>query len=402
MIHGMRRTTSLALGLAAVVVVSFGALTACGSFDGTTAEEHDAGLEAGADAPPGVEGGEPDVLAPDGGGGPDGSSPTAPLCPPPVGPVCALATCSRRILYVPDAPSWPFAVVTDSAFVYWLEQRGVDAYNGNGVARVMRVDRVGSPTPNRAKALVADQALPTALALVGGYLYWATWDAPNAMSTLRRVSASCAPPCQEESLGTVSNRIQKLVGLEGTGVIAMVYDGTIVRFSVGADGGVSAGISLMTSAKFPGLTATGTHLYASGLLVNKVSRAEILTGQISPAWATLALDAGTDVGLTNLATNCVDLFGFHANGELERINLGTSAVSHVASLGVSVYSVAQDARYLYVASLNNGGVIAVDPATQGATTIASGSFESIAADSAGVYWADHPNPGGGTVTMLVK
>jgi hypothetical protein len=402
MIPGMRRTSRIALGLASAVVLGSAVVTACGSFD-RALPEGPVG-EAGADAPQGVEGGGMlDALAPEGGG--EGGSPAAtPVCPPPAGPGCSLASCTQKPLYVPDAPAWPWAMVTDTAFVYWIEQRGVplDAYNGNGVARVMRVDRVGSQAQERASTLVGDQQAATALTLLRGYLYWATWESSTSTSTLRRVSATCTVPCQAEPVGTYQDRVMKLVGLEGKSVIAITYDGTVLRFPVDAAGVVSPGAIVMKSAKFPGLAATGTHLYASGLQVNKVSRAEISTGLATPSWATLAFDGGTDVGLTNLATNCIDLFGFHENGQLERVKLDTSATSHVASLGVSVYGVAQDARFLYVASLNSGGVIAVDPASNAFATIASGSFASVAVDSAGVYWADHANAGGGTVTMLVK
>lgn len=305
---------------------------------------------------------------------------------------------------MPDMPSWPFGMVTDAASVYWLEQRGApgEAYNGNGAARVMRVDRVGSPTASRAAVLVGDQAGATVLARLGGYLYWTTWNQPTSTSTLRRVSASCAPPCQDASVGTYANRLFELVGVEGKGLVAIAGDGTVVRFAVDAAGAVSPGVPVMKSSTFPGLAVTGALVYASGLYVNKVSRADLGTGAISAAWATLAFDAGAEIGLTHLTTNCVDLFGFHNNGTLERVNLGTSAVSRVASLGTLVYGAAQDANFVYAASQNGGGLVAIDPASNQTTTLAAGSFQSIATDATGVYWADHPNAGGGTVTMLVK
>lgn len=397
--------TSVVWILGGLLHVGMAAVTACGAFGGGSSEppgELDAGLDSTGNGDADVDAAS-DATAEDA-DSKDAAVLAAPLCPPPAAPTCAVQGCAQRVLYVPDALSFPFEMATDSAYVYWLEQRDADlgaAYNGNGKARVLRVDRVGSGTSARAEVLAVDQQSATAIALVPPYAYWTTWDSASATSTLHRVLATCAAgTCQEAIVGSVKGRVVKLVGIGTTALIAMMNDGRIVQFGVDAGGLVGLAVEVMKSSVFPGLAVTDTHIYASGLQTSALSRVAHPSLQVTPAWVTFAFDGG---GLTNVATNCKDLFGFHeGTAELERVSLADGGVSHVLSLGRAVYGVAADAKYLYVASLNNGGLVVVDPYTQAMVQIANGSFWSVTADDVGVYWGEHPNAGGGILRMLVK
>ena len=402
----MRRRTRLPWPLRPLLATGTAVVTACGAFSGTADDTPPLpSLDAGPESSGFVDGNEGSDATMGDASGMDAAVATAPLCPAPAPPTCTLATCAQRPLYVADAPSFPFDIATDSAYVYWLEQRDADpsaAYNGNGKARVLRVDRAGSTSSVRAEVLATAQPSATAITLVPPHAYWATWNGPTATSTLHRVVASCAAgACQEQTVGTVKERVWKLVGLGTSALLAATTDGRIVKFAIEAGGSVGLGVPVMTSAKFPGLAVTDTHIYASGLLTKRLSRAELGNLQVVPAWLTFGFDGG-DLGLTSLATNCTDLFGFHQSGELESVHLADAGLSHLLSLNRAVYGVAMDAKYLYAASLNGGGVVAIDPKTKGIGELATGSFWSVAVDDAGVYWGDHPNEGGRTITMLVK
>jgi hypothetical protein len=400
----MRRRTKLAWTFSTVLASGSAAVMACGAFGG--ASDEPAGSDSGIETSESDGNGLPDAPAPDASS--DAPVVTPALCPPPAAPTCAFGACQRRPLYVPDSPSFPFEIATDSAHVYWLEQRDIDpgvAYNGNGKARVLRVDRVGSPNSARAEVLAIDEPSATAIALAPPYLYWATWDGSISTSTLRRVSAACAAPCQAESVGSFSQRIGKLVGVGTTAVVALASDGSVVHFGIGAGGAVAAGYAVMKSSKYPGIAVTGADIYASGLLVSKISRADLPGLNVTPAWVNLALDGGDggDLGLSNVATDCTHLFGFHGpGGRIERVSLADGGVSRVTSVSRAVYGVAADAKYFYIGSLNGGGVVAVDTANGSVEELSGGSSWGVAVDSAGVYWGDHPNAGGGTLTMLVK
>ncbi len=403
-VEGMGRRRLLVI-TALPVALAAGAIVACGAF---TSSADPAGADASGD-----ERGDADPL--DGPGTPDSASLDAstgdgpsvePACPPSPAPGCALGTCVQRTLYVPDAPpAFPFAIATDSAYVYWLEQRDPVvslAYNGNGTARVLRADRTGASDATKVSVLAVGQPSAVALALAPPYLYWATWD--GATSTLMRTAAACAPAsCSAEVLTTIEPRITKLVGVGSSALVAMLGDGKIARFPVDATGHVGPSSPLATTSTFPGMALTGTHIYAGGLLTSSIARSDIQGLDTVSAWVSLGFDGG-DVGLTNLATDCTTLFGTRApGGTVDRVALSDGAVSPLIVLGRDVFAVAADAKYLYAASLNGGGFVAVDTVSGGLTVIANGaSTRSVAVDSKGVYWADHQNSGGGTLRMLVK
>lgn len=381
------------------VALAAGAIVACGTFGSATDP-------AGLDAAGGDERG--DAEAPDGTSSTEAGPFVGAACPPPPAPTCSLGMCPQRALYVPDAPAaFPFAIATDGAYVYWLEQRDPVlsvAYNGNGTARVLRTDRTASPDASKASVLAVDQPSATALALVPPYLYWATWDGPTGTSTLARTQAACTPPsCTVEPVGTTKPRISKLVGVGSTALVAMHEDGKIARFPIDGAGHVGGSSPVATTKSLPGMTVTGTHIYASSLLSSSVARADITGIDMMPGWVSLAFDGG-EVGLANLATDCTTLFGVHGpSGTVERVALSNGAVSPLVVLGRDVFDVAADTKYLYAASLNGGGLVAVDTVSGGLTVLSNGtSTRSVAVDAMGVYWAEHPNSGGGPLRMLVK
>lgn len=368
-------------GLLALAAATGGA---CGSF--------------GSAADPGSDGGS--LL--DGGSGDAGAPGVA--CPPPAGPSCAPGKCSVRTLYVPAAVAYPFAIATDSAYVYWLEQSKVaptdDPYNGQGMARVLRTTRAGSSTAS-AEVLAKDQRWAKGFALVPPHVYWATFDGTKA--GLWRVEARCKAPCMPESVTQFNTRLERLVGAGSSSLFGLTENGTVVRFAIDSSGAVGNASSLFRTGDLPGIAVTGTHVYASSLKVPHVDRASLDGVEVSSSWAALALTGGNDVGLTHLATDCTSLFGAHGpGGLLERVALDTRVVSPMAKLNTDLYDVVADAKYVYVANANGGGILAVDTTTNAVSPVADGSAFRIAVDSAGVYWGDHTNGSGGALRMLVK
>jgi hypothetical protein len=401
----MRPRPWLVVILTAPVAVSMAAGSACGSFDGEPpGATADGGVEAStADAPPvdgfvDARGADADADAAPGTVGP--------LCPPPAAPSCAPESCPQRTLYVPDVPSYPFGITTDTAHVYWLEQVGSDGstdYNGKGNARVLRGDRVGANDASRANVLATGQPYAKAIALALPYLYWATFDPNASTSSLLRVKADCVAPCKAEPVATYPARISRLAAVGTTDLLALGEDGgKLVHFSLGADGSVSAGLALLSSSNFPGLAVTSTHAYVSGALTKIIGRAEVSGVSSLPSWASMSFDAGTDLGLGLLATNCTDLFGIHGS-QLVRVGLGNGAISLTTTAPLSVYDLAADARYVYLASLNGYGVSALDTTTGTLKAVVQNqSMFSLAVDSVGVYWGEHGFSGGGRLVMLEK
>jgi hypothetical protein len=305
-------------------------------------------------------------------------------------------------------PAFPFAIASNGTDVYWIEQpmtAADDAYNGNATARIMRVAIAG---PAKGVALATGQPLATALALLGPHVYWATSDGAIS-STLHRTSASCVPPsCTDEIVGTLgAPRISKLVAAGTSALVALAPDGQVTRFDVGPGWNVAAAKPmLMTTSSVNSVAVTSTHVYASSLTQKTISRATIDGLTTEPSWATFAFDGG-DPGNNHLASDCTTLFGTRSlDAFLQRVLLADATISPLdASLQLSVYDVAADAAYVYLASANGNGIHAVDKTNGTTYEIAHGASAFwIAVDSAGVYWGDHASPGGsgGTITMMVK
>lgn len=61
---------------------------------------------------------------------------------------------------------------------------------------------------------------------------------------------------------------------------------------------------------------------------------------------------------------------------------------------------ANDARFLWIAVANAGGVYAYDKPTVDISLLRKGNVFALAVDDDGVYWGDHD--GTGTLRMLVK
>lgn len=355
---------------------------------------------AAVEAEPGADAGPPpaDAAAPVADAG-DAEASAEGACRAPRAPSCEPAQCAQRELHA-SAGGYPFGIATDAAYVYWLEQRAPgDAYNGTGTATLLRTKRDGGGAP---LLLASSQAQATALALAGGFLYWATYDpSPGGPheAHLRRVSASCTPPCAPEDVTgaapLVGKPIVKIVPFGGDLLLA-VQAGPVLRWLPGLG---AAEIEDLGFA--PDVIDTGGGAYATGEGKPYVLRIPRGPASVTkPFWLT-PLDGGA-AGLHRLATDCTHLFGLRGpsetlyrapldGGALEPIGVGPSATT---------YDLGADARWLYAASPNAGGLAVLDPQTGTRVVLASGNVFALAVDDDGVYWGDHD--GTGKLRMMVK
>lgn len=370
-------------------------LVACGSYGEEPSRPEDAATAPTQDGT--AEGGGPDGDAADAAAeaGPRGVCPAAKF--PGTG---AANERPQRVLYVPNpdaGQAYPFAITTDSDFVYWIEQRAsVEAsnpYDGVGVGRVLRVTRAGSSSHETAFELASNERYATALALDGDYVYWTT-AGPN---TLRRVRRDCKnAPCSAESVVPLPQRISRLAATrDGRGLLYAQGENSVFRIEVGGNPSIVG-----VPGTFPAMALTGTHFYWTAGGNPQVGRAETTGLSMVPEFARL----GGDAGLSVMATDCTRLWGIHGlTNVLTRIELdgGVSATSFVGS---SVFEVIADERYVYVGSADTRDLHAYDKQSGQSAVLASGSFWRLATDDVGTYWGEHTRMGAnaGTLVMLVK
>lgn len=387
-----RRSGRVAYALAA------GALAACGAFGASEgdAPPNDAGSDGGAvdaalDAPP---------PPPDAAGGDDAD--TAPLlravCPPPhYGPTVRPNALTKRRLYAPlTTPAYPFAIATDSANVYWLEQvaSGADQapYDGKGVARLVRVDRTGKTMD----VLAAGQRHATALVLDGAYAYWTATEA-NGQTHLRRVPRTCASPCTPEGVAVAPDEISKLVRPRKSLLFAQAeFGGAYYRIDLSA-ATVAFQRTTTTTSDLPGLTATLDRVFVSSLLVPSITELDL---QAAPV-RTLPIPQQDDAspGVSALGNDCESLWAMRAGPDV-LVRIVDGGVTPVTGPTFGGFEIVADDRYVYVAMPNAGGLRFYERQGGAFELLAPGNVWRVTVDDVGVYWGEHG--GDGTIWMAVK
>ncbi len=337
-----------------------------------------------------------------------------PACPSRA-PACNPTVCTRRTLFESPTGASPFGTVVDSTHVYWLEQPGGrPGYDGGDKAKLRRVSKKGD---GKVEDLVRDQNKAVALERVGDVLYWATRDDAAATSTLWRTKTSsvCNVDCPAPQPVFVLTG-DHVVALRAVGsqLFAVQGNGPVYRVDLSQTPSVSFG-PLANPGKFPALTTTATHAYASALLDPRIVRIEPTAKQGSDvAWATVP-DGGSNAGLAPTTSDCSAVWGYRrasAGAELVRADLDGGPISVLAAgNSIDVFGIAADARYVYVGGANGGGLLAFDKENPSARYPAQkGNVWRIAVDDDGIYWGEHSSeprndaglPSGGSIYMLVK
>ncbi len=403
---------SLAAACAGAVVI-----VACQSFSGTEPELIADAAADGADLVDAAVDAPPDADA-----GADMDASPAPklgvTCPPPSGPKCALGGCPRRaIIAAPAVPEYPFDIATDASSLYWTAQAagdsGLDAYNGQAPARVLRhAKKAGGP----AFEIAAAQPAARAIALDGSYVYWTIHDPTRpgrglgSPGVLRRARRDCSTtPCAVEDLASIAGNVASLSRAREGALVGVTEDGHVFVVDTTASP-IGFNASATQVDTYPAIAVTNDAAYASSALVSRyVKRLDLTTGTVLPMFAAVPDGgAGADPGISPSTTDCDAVWGVRkqtSKRDLFRFAVdGGPAQVTALPTAISPFAMAADASYVYFAVPDAGGVFAVDTHVGGALPepIATGNVWRLAVDSDGVYWGEHGTTAPGSITMLVK
>lgn len=379
------------------------------------------------DAPP-VEDGGADGVAPDaspidgGGDGPiplDGGGMNLRLpCPPPRAGNTVATGWKRRKLYVPPGPAgrmYPFAIATDAQYVTWVAQLGTPdggadtaPYNGIGTAVVMRASKLGTGT---VKVIARDQPSAVTVALDGPDVYWVTETQNVATLRSQPRDADCDVSCPEPRGVTAfpsGVRIARLVRPAPGVLFALAQDGRLFRVDLAG----AAPVVVATSGTYPAMAATSSDVFTSAGLSPKVQRSPV-DGKTAAEDAYITFPADPDpeigVGVSPIATDCTTLWMARKTSQGHRIHgreiAGAPSLSLLTTLppGLAIFDLAADARYIYVAAANAGGVFAIDKVSMVTSTQYTGNVWAVAVDDDGVYFGEHAEGAiPGSMFMLVR
>jgi hypothetical protein len=386
----------VALGLA--LFVGAGAGAGCGR---VLAEDTPA-------SPP--DSGERDDASPADAGAADASATDVSACQLAPAPSCGLEVCTKRILHAPKSPGAPWGIATDESSVYWLEQPATaDGYNGKASARVLRASKGPNNDASQATELATEQQQAITLAVTGGAVYWTVYDgaSPDPFSTLRRVRTDCPGNCLPESLLVTMEgvRIMKLVPA-GAGVLFGIGEtGQVFRFDVGGTQMSMAG-PLLVKSWLTSLARTDQHVFVSSHDSATISRMDVDGSNLVESFLTVPSRDGGEPGLTNMWSDCTQNVWARRGPGMELVHLSLADAGMrtlVESAALTLFDVAGDARYLYLAGANEG-LFALDRETDALTKVGGAKTFAVAADDDGVYWGEHHIgiASAGTIHMLVK
>lgn len=333
----------------------------------------------------------------------DGATTTGtvfPACPRPPAPKCLLANCPRRKLYSPTTTGteWPFAIATDTSYVYWTTLSAGDAgdapYDGRGNAKIMRIGRSGNDV---ATVLAQNQRNTIGLAAVGDFLYWGAMNAANT-AELRRVRRDCTSSCNVETVATLGGAlISHLFGANATTIATLGDDGIARVVDVGsgvvtnsfAIGGYPAGTQSQADVIFgAGLAST---IYA------------VSTGAITAlaSYPDAGADSGLLVGAAPIATDCANVYAHRGNGKIWNVPVaGGTAAPFTSVTPTGIFDFATDSSWLYAAAPDGPGLYAIALDGGGAMQLAGGNVHRVTVDALGIYWGDHDKTTGGAIYMI--
>lgn len=383
----MRRTAFLSwLALVAVAV-------ACGDDEAPATTTPDATPDASEEPSPRPD----DSSAPD--------SATDPGCttaaPPSADCAADAAACERKTLYISNTTTFPFAIVTDEANVYWVAQSGPtdSAHDGTATASVLRISKTGAPT-QAATVLAENQSRATTLIKDGPDLYWIVSTANDAgsSSTLRRLAGATGAPSDVSTFAGLARRLVRVA----PGVFFTVdHRGRVRRLT--KDGAVA---DVGETSATPSLAAGKDVVFAGGGEIARVDRLPAAGGAGAPFFA--VPDGGPDAALPGvhvLGADCDRVFGVHDDeGAFFWSHASSGSYTPTSETFDDAQDIASDQGFVYVARRRSaGGVFRGSRDGSGFTSLYTGDVWRLAVDDDGIYWGEHAKGAiAGNVFMQTK
>jgi len=346
----------------------------------------------------------------------DGSTPIDPGCRTAAAPSAKCGAsptaCERKTLYISSSSTFPFAIVTDDANVYWVAQSGPAdaAYDGTAIGSVYRVAKNGDAT-QAATVLAKDQSRVTTLVRDGVDLYWIASEANDAgsTSTLRRVTNVAGTPGAVEDLATFGGIARRLVRV-GPGVFFTADSmGAVRRLAKDATKPAFEVSDIEKTSTTPSLAASKDLVFASG---GQVERVDSLPKAGGPPSTFLTVpEAGPDAALPGvhvLGADCDRVFGIRDDqSSFFWSNVANAQYTGTTSTFDDAQDILSDEGFVYVARRKGGGVERGGRDGKGFASLYTGDVWRLAVDDDGIYWGEHGNPktGGslaGNVFMQTK
>lgn len=370
------------------------ACLACSSFGNDT--ETTSNAEAGAD---GASSGSPDGATSSGGSSGAQADGLYLTCPP-TSTRSTFQNLSRQLVVNGAGDDYPFAIVTDATSIYWVSQlattgaQKTDAYNGHLKARIHRAPK-GQVTSDGASTVIVEGENEgvIALALDGDHVYWAAPKSTGSTTlSIRRVARTCAKPCSVESIAEITSP-QPIVFMRRAKpglIFALGGDGKVfaIEPATKSAGQISAG-----AGDLPNFAVAEDHAFVAGAFNSKVLR---VAKDSSKDHASFAPTDSNEKGCGAMATDCARIYAWRKlDSNLWAADAtSASSFSKLADLGqTGVYDVFADKDYVYVGSLNGGGITVIDHATGAVVRKYPGSYFRLWADDTGLYGGEHDTGG---------
>jgi hypothetical protein len=307
--------------------------------------------------------------------------------------------CERKTLYISSSSTYPFAIVTDEANVYWVAGA---AYDGTAAASILRVSKTGAST-QQATVLAQNQSRTTTLVRDGADLYWIASEANDAggASTLRRLAGATGSP---QDVATFSGLAERLVRVAPGVFFTVDAQGDVRRLT--KDGGV---MEIDKTSTTPALATSKDVVFAGG---GKFERVDVMpSGGGSPSTFFALFDAGpdgaTDAALPGahvLGADCDRMFGIRDDvSALFWSPVATSGYHSTAALFDGAEDIISDEGFVYVARRKGGGVERGTRDGSGFASVYVGDVWRLAVDDDGIYWGEHAKGAlAGNVFMQTK
>lgn len=313
----------------------------------------------------------------------------------------ALAACERRTLYISNTSTFPFAIVTDEANVYWVAQNGPtdSAYDGTASASVLRVSKTGTST-QQATVLAESQSRATTLIKDGPDLYWIVSTASDAgsTSTLRRLAGATGTP---QDVATFSGIARRLVRVAPGVFFAADNQGNVRRLT--KDGMVA---DIEKTSSTPSLAASKDYVFAGGGRLARVDKVPAAGGPGAPFFG--IPDGTPDAALPGvhvLGADCDRMFGIRDDeGAFFWSPAATATYTATAATFEDGQDIASDEGFVYVAERRaGGGVFRGARDGKGFGSLYTGDVWRLAVDDDGIYWGEHAKGSlAGNVFMQTK